>query len=157
MKNILELEDEIRKIVESCTNDIELTRVDHETEEEIKDKLQVFVGAIPREDLDTLAPCAVVTTLKGTNSLDEKRLNTIVSLAIYNKDTRKGYEEIYNLLEIISKTLIEKAIVLDEYEVLPEYKWELPEVQPYPIHGIDITFNILARNTYRRDVDVWEE
>ncbi|MBR8750161.1 hypothetical protein IX317_001845 [Fusobacterium sp. DD29] len=157
MKNILELEDEIRKIVESCANDIELTRVDHETEEEIKDKLQVFVGAIPREDLDTLAPCAVVTTLKGTNSLDEKRLNTIVSLAIYNKDTRKGYEEIYNLLEIISKTLIEKAIVLDEYEVLPEYKWELPEVQPYPIHGIDITFNILARNTYRRDVDVWEE
>lgn len=156
MINILELEEEIKNIVEKATEKIKLTKMDHDTEEEVEDTLQVFVGAIPREDLDTLAPCGIVTTLKGKNTLEEKRLNTVISLAIYNKDTKKGYEQINILLETISTALITKGILLKKYEVLPDFMWELPEIQPYPVHGIDITFNIIAKNNYRRDADVWK-
>lgn len=157
MKKILELEDEIKKIIEEETKEISLTKMDPEEEKEVLDKMQIFVGGLPREDLDTLAPCAIVTTLKGQNNLQEKRLNTVVSIAIYNKDTRKGYEEICELIEKITEAIVEKGVLLDEFEILPDYSWALPEVQPYPIHGADITFNILARNDYRRDADIWED
>lgn len=157
MIKIFELEEEIKKIVEEATKDIKLMSRNFENEEDEEKDLTVFVGALPREELESIAPCGIVTTLKGSNSLSEKRLNTVISIAIYDTDTRRGYNQLYELLEVISTSLIEKGVLLEQFEILPEFEWSLPEIQPYPIHAIDIAFNILMRNDYRKDSNVWEE
>lgn len=150
MKKIIDLEKEIKNILEIATQNLKLKTYAGE-----KRQPKLIVGQIPVEKFEGLVPCISLKTTSGKNTLEEKRLKLRVAIAIFNEVSEEGYIELYEVIETICESVIEKGIVLERFEILPEYNWEILEEQPYPYWAGEIIFNILKAKDYRTDVDSW--
>lgn len=151
MKKIFDLENEIKSILEKRTEDIFLKKYN----ESEKSKIRIIVGQLPVEKFEEIIPCISVKAFSGRNTLEEKRFKLRIAIAIFNENSEEGYKELYEIIETISQEIIEKGILLNSFEILPEYEWNLLDEQPYPYWAGEIIFNILQGKDYRKDVDNW--
>ncbi len=157
MKKIFELEQEIKRILEKATSNIILKGYSsiEKMSKVVERSPKVIVGQIPKENLEEIVPCITIKSPKGKNALTERRIELRIALAIFNDSSEEGYSQLYDLLENIGKVIIEKGTLLNEFEILPEYNWNLLEEQPYPYWAGEIIFNILGNKQYRTDIDDW--
>ncbi len=116
MKKIIDLEKEIKNILEIATQDLKLKTYAGE-----KRQPKLIVGQIPVEKFEELVPCISLKTTSGKNTLEEKRLKLRVAIAIFNEVSEEGYIELYEVIETICESVIEKGVVLEYFEILPEY------------------------------------
>lgn len=148
---IAELGNELKKIIEELT----VSDILPVYEEGTKRAPKVFHGFLAPEDAETLIPAICIRTILSKNSLEEKRLLTKITIAIFNKDSMKGYETLYSMLEKIMNYIIEKGVIGEKFEVLPEAEWLISEEQPYPYWIGEIKFSILMAKKYRTDLTDW--
>lgn len=145
----MELEYGIKKILE----DLIESKIIFEVQEEGEKKIKVIVGYLPPEKLESIVPCIAIRNIKGKNTLDEKRIVIRVIIGLYGKDTEKGYGNLRELIKKIGYEITKLGIISEEYEVLPEYEWEINEEQLYPYFLGNIDFNILEKKDYREDFE----
>lgn len=150
MKKIFDLELELKKKLISITEQLKLS-----TEEKFEKTPEILIGYVPTEEMASLIPAITLRTIKGKNTLEKKTLQLTINIGIYEKDTEIGYKTLYDLIDLISSEIIDLGVLLQEFEILPEYDWELAEEQPYPFWIAVLVFNIVMSNEYRTDVDDW--
>lgn len=152
---IAELGNELKKIIEEITASDILPVYTEEEDEATERAPKVFHGFLAPEDAETLIPAICIRTILSKNSLEERRLLTKITIAIFNKDSMEGYEILYSMLEKIMNHIIEKGIIGEKFEVLPEAEWLISEEQPYPYWIGEIKFSILMAKKYRTDLMDW--
>ena len=151
MSDILKIVDWLREFLENELKDIVL-KVHPESGEENRAP-KVIAGYNPREELEELIPCVIIGNEKGKNTISNKTANITISVAIYESDTVEAYKTLYNLLDRTTEPIINQGIILEKYEVLTEYAWELSDNGSYPFWGAKIEFSIVLPCDYRTDVD----
>lgn len=151
MKKIFELEQEIKRKIQERIFGLKLKIV----EKDVKKEPNIIIGNIPAEKIEELIPAITIRTPNGKNTLSDKKINLNINIGIFEKDSEEAYKSIYDLLDKISKRIISSGILLEEFEILPEYEWELAEEQPYPYWMGKLSFNILMKEDYRTDIDDW--
>ena len=128
MMKIFDLEDELKAIIKENTKEYKLN-VHPKSENESEPRAPiVIIGNQPREALT-------------------------VSVVIYETETSTAYKTIYEIIDKISTAIIEKGIILQEFEILPTYEWNISDEEMYPFWAGNLNFHIVTKNIYRTDVD----
>lgn len=153
MMKIFDLEEELKAIIKENTKEYKLN-VHPESENESEPRAPiVIIGNQPREVLQDIIPCVIIKTPNGKNTLLEKLLTLAIGVVIYETDTSVAYKTIYEIIEKISTAIIEKGVILQEFEILPTYEWNISDEDMYPFWAGNLNFHIVAKNVYRTDVD----
>lgn len=153
MMKIFDLEDELKAIIKENTKEYKLNvHPESENESELRAPI-VIIGNQPREVLQNIIPCVIIKTPNGKNTLLEKLLTLTVSVVIYETETSTAYKTIYEIIDKISTAIIEKGIILQEFEILPTYEWNISDEEMYPFWAGNLNFHIVTKNIYRTDVD----
>lgn len=148
MKKIYDLETELKKIIEEKTKTLNL-----DTPKGTTATPQVIIGPIPSENPEELVPAIGIVASSGKNSLESKQVSIEASIVLYIKDTEKTYKTMYEMIENISKDILEKGIYLNEFEVSTEMEWKIDSAGLYM--AASIIFNFIRNKIYRTDVDDW--
>ena len=148
MKKIYDLETELKKIIEEKTKTLNL-----DTPKGTTATPQVIIGPIPSENPEELVPAIGIVASSGKNSLESKQVSIETSIVLYIKDTEKTYKIMYEMIEDISKDILEKGIYLNEFEVSTEMEWKIDSAGLYM--AASIIFNFIRNKIYRTDVDDW--
>lgn len=148
---IRELEKAISNIITEITASEELPVY----KEEGKRAPKIITGFLPVEEAETTIPAIAIRTTNGKNDLNEKRTTLKIIIALFFTESEKGYEKLNELIERISKEIIETGVILEKYEILPDIIWEIPEEQPYPFWIGIVNFNVLYGTEYRNDINDW--
>ena len=153
MMKIFDLEEELKAIIKENTKEYKLN-VHPESENEREPRAPiVIIGNQPREVLQNIIPCVIIKTPNGKNTLLEKLLTLTVSVVIYETETSTAYKTIYEIIDKISTAIIEKGVILQEFEILPTYEWNISDEEMYPFWAGNLNFHIVTKNIYRTDVD----
>ena len=110
---------------------------------------------LPPDPEETILPAITIRTHKVKNSLDKKILTLVISAGIFNKDVRKGYEEISEISQKILDEIQKVGVIENRFEILPEAEWVFPEEQPVPFYLSFIYINVVYEKDYRTDTDNW--
>lgn len=154
MMKIFNLEEELRKIIEENIKEYKLKlHPKSESENEGERIPIVIIGNQPREVLEDIIPCVIIKTPAGKNTLLEKLLTLAISVVIYETDTSVAYKIIYEIIDKISTAIIEKGVILQEFEILPTYEWNISDEEMYPFWAGNLNFHVVTTNVYRTDVD----
>jgi hypothetical protein len=153
MMKIFDLEEELKKIIEENVKEYKLN-VHPKSENESEPRAPiVIIGNQPREVLQNIIPCVIIKTPAGKNTLLEKLLTLAIGVVIYETETSTAYKIIYEIIEKISTAIIEKGVILQEFEILPTYEWNISDEEMYPFWAGNLNFHIVTKNIYRTDVD----
>lgn len=154
MMKIFDLEKELKKIIEENIKEYKLKLHPKSEGENEGERIPiVIIGNQPREVLQDIIPCVIIKTPNGKNTLLEKLLTLAIGVVIYETDTSVAYKTIYEIIEKISTAIIEKGIILKEFEILPTYEWNISDEEMYPFWAGNLNFHIVAKNVYRTDAD----
>ena len=153
MMKIFDLEEELKRIIKENIEEYKLN-VHPENENESEQRAPiVIIGNQPREILQNIIPCVIIKTPNGKNTLLEKLLTLAIGIVIYETNTSTAYKIIYEIIEKISTAIIEKGVILQEFEILPTYEWNISDEEMYPFWVGNLNFHIVTKNIYRTDVD----
>lgn len=148
MKKIYDLETELKLIIEENVRYLKLYTANGDVAVP-----QVIIGPIPTENPEELVPAIGIVASSGKNNLESKQVSIETSIVLYIKDTEETYKTMYEMIENISKDILEKGIYLNEFEVSTEMEWKIDSVGLYM--AASIIFNFIRNKIYRTDVDDW--
>lgn len=152
MMNILELQLEIKKIVEENIKGYDL-KLHPDCEKTTREPI-VIIGNQPKEILEDIIPCVIIKSPNGKNTLLEKIITLTVDIIIYETISSVAYTTLYELVEKLANSIVEKGIVSEYYEISPVYEWQIASEDIYPYWAGTLVFSIIAnKNDYRKDVD----
>lgn len=148
MKKIYDLETELKLIIEENVRYLKLDTANGDVTVP-----RVIIGPIPSENPEELVPAIGIVASSGKNTLESKQISIETSIVLYIKDTEKTYKAMYEMIENISKNILEKGTYLKEFEILPNMEWKIDCAGLYM--ATSILFNFIRIKTYRTDVDDW--
>lgn len=151
MIDIKELENVIGEIISSCLNDRKF-KVRRESE---KRNIKVYTGILPPDPEETIIPAITIRTIKAKNSLEHRIITLQISIGIFDDDIESGYTEISEVTQLVFDALIEKGVVKNKFEILPDAEWIHPDAQPIPYYLGFITLNVVYEKAYRTDLEDW--
>lgn len=151
MIDIKTLEENIKKMILPIITQKKYKAYKSEELREIK----VYTGLLPPDPEETIIPAITIRTHKVKNSLDKKILTLVISTGIFNKDVKKGYQEVSEITQKILDEIQKVGIIENRFEILPEAEWVFPEEQPVPFYLSFIYINVVYEKDYRTDTDNW--
>ncbi|MGL4566921.1 MAG: hypothetical protein ACRCU6_00165 [Fusobacteriaceae bacterium] len=123
------LEIELKKFIEVITEDL-MFKVPSKKDEERK--LKVLTGFLPPETAEEAIPAVAVRVLKVDDTMEERDFTVKIYVALFDKDTKTGYESLILVLQRIVDKINESYIIGEYFSINGISGYEVEEEQPYP-------------------------
>lgn len=148
MKQVYDLELELKKVIETVVKDYKSSTTDGDLKVPT-----VIVGPVPSENPEEILPAIGIIASSGKNSLDCKEINIETSIVLVIDDTEKTYQTLYEMIDKISTEIISKGIYLNEFEIYTGIEWKINSNSSFM--SAEVLFKVIRRKIYRTDVDAW--
>ena len=128
MTNLL-LEEALKVFIENNTKDFLLPI----PKSELFKQPKVITGFLaPETKEEDEIPVIVIRTLKSQDTATEREIEIKIVIAIFNKSTKEGYQNLVRLTQKIVDSLTQNPILGDYFYLNENINWTIEEEMPYP-------------------------